>query len=131
MHGSFLKGGGQTVAEKQPRSRSRRSLYLGQVEVLECRKMPSAVAISLLRPVASDDWADTDGSNPVAVAVLNNDRAPHPIAGGAAATLIPASARYEFAAPWPGNRRPARWFDRLHGCRWIHRLRYVSLHRSR
>ncbi len=71
------------MASHHPSPRSRRArLDLTQ---LHDRVTPSVVALTL--PTANDDVADTDGNNPVAIAILANDSA----AGGMA--LNPASVR--------------------------------------
>src|SRR5262249_3994495 len=46
--------------------------FLPNVEALEDRVVPDTKVV-MAAPVANSDWADTDGSNPVAVAVLAND----------------------------------------------------------
>ncbi len=37
---------------------------------------PATVSVVVERPVAADDWSDTDGTTPVTIAVLANDTAP-------------------------------------------------------
>jgi large repetitive protein len=102
MKWSLLNHLWQSVAEKQARPRHRRIVLRREVEMLENRSVPSVTPLVGPRPVASDDWIDTDGSTPVTVAVLANDTAPVPLSGGAAATLVPASVRVT-AAPKHGH----------------------------
>src|SRR5262245_44088643 len=54
--------------------KARRFRRVPTVQALENRWVPSTMVV-MGAPVANDDWADTDGSTPVAVSVLTNDSA--------------------------------------------------------
>jgi nitrogen fixation protein FixH len=71
----------------------RRCAIRNLVEVLEDRSVPSVVTVVAPRPVANDDWMDTDGGNPVTVAVLANDGPATPLTGNAASPVIPESVQ--------------------------------------
>lgn len=83
----------------ESRSRARKALRRAPVlEVLEDRTTPSTSNVTIMTnlPAATHDWADTDGTTPVAISVLDNDS---PSAGG---TLVPGSVKV-VSAPLHGK----------------------------
>jgi large repetitive protein len=100
---SWLVKSVRQVMAKSPARKPRRQSRLGKVvEELESRSVPSVVAQSNPRPVAVDDWTDTDGSTPVNVAVLANDYAAPPLSGGSPTTLMPGTVHIA-SAPAHGH----------------------------
>jgi large repetitive protein len=63
------------------------------IDQLEDRSVPSAVPLAAQRPVATSDWSDTDGTTPVTVSVLDNDKPAINLLGGPAHALIPNTVR--------------------------------------
>src|SRR5947209_5433600 len=65
----------------------RKNRSLLQLLRLEDRSTPSAAKPGPIAPTANDDFTDTDGNNPVAIAVLAND------AGAGGTALNPATVQ--------------------------------------
>src|SRR5438067_262123 len=79
------------VPKSAPRGVRRSTGLRSAIDLLEDRSVPSAVLLTGPRPQGANDWADTDGSNPVTVAVLDNDKPAPNLLGGPAFTVTPAS----------------------------------------
>jgi dTDP-4-dehydrorhamnose 3,5-epimerase-like enzyme len=60
--------------------------YYSVADTQGVRSNAALVGVVVEKPVAADDWSDTDGTTPVAISVLDNDTAPP---GGS--TLLPSS----------------------------------------
>jgi hypothetical protein len=71
----------------------RRKLLRPTIDHLEDRSVPSATSLVAQRPVAMADWSDTDGSTPVTVSVLDNDKPAVNLLGGPTHALVPGSVR--------------------------------------
>src|SRR5262249_7472876 len=101
MRWSFFRPVVRSLSVSASRPARRRALR-GPLDVLEDRSVPSVMPLTLPRPVAHDDWADTDGTNPVSVAVLTTDTPAPTRPGGPAAQLLPDTVRLA-ARPAHGN----------------------------
>jgi hypothetical protein len=77
--------------------RARRRALRPVLDLLEDRSVPSAVVLVTPRPVATNDWSDTDGSTPVTVAVLANDAPAPNLFGGPVRALVPGSVQLAIA----------------------------------
>ncbi|HEX3148199.1 MAG TPA: Ig-like domain-containing protein [Gemmataceae bacterium] len=71
--------------------RSVRAKLRPAIDQLEERSVPSATLLTAPSPQGFNDWMDTDGSNPVTVSVLDNDKPAPNLLGGAAFKLVPGS----------------------------------------
>src|SRR5262245_51683747 len=77
------------AGSKRPRTPKpkKRVRFAPALETLEDRATPSVVPHSIAR----DDWTDTDGSNPVTVAVLANDSPSQTTLGRRTIVMLPSS----------------------------------------
>src|SRR5262245_58253803 len=91
MRWSFFRPPFRPVPATSPR-RVRRTLR-PKIDQLEDRSVPSATSLAALRPVAAADWSATDGTTPVTVSVLDNDKPAVNMLGGTVQSLDPTTVR--------------------------------------